>query len=116
MRSERVELRVMRTMFGLPAAGAEIAPMSEQKNDQKCRKNPPEHTVKFTAAIEATEARGRVARGHTGPLDIDYHGSEDHSLPCAFYESGAWVSYCWCALGRACCFPASPENGTAIRS
>ena len=30
MRSARVELRVMRTMFGLPAAASEIAPYGER--------------------------------------------------------------------------------------
>ena len=86
----------------------------DDENQEKYRNNPAEHAVKFTAEVE--EARGRVARGHTGPPDIDYHGGEDYTLPCAFYESSGWVSSCCCALRLASCSPASPENGTVIRS
>ena len=66
--------------------------------------------MKFTAAAE--DARGRVARGHTGPLDIDYDGQEGHSLPCAFCESGALACSCWCARGGSPAFlPAQKWHG-----
>ena len=35
-----------------------------------------------------THAGESPATTHIQPLYIDYHGGEDHSLPCAFYESG----------------------------
>ena len=94
MRSARVELRVMRTMFGLPAAaGNAFATMRARKSAGKIRRNMgsslPQRLEERTHAGESPAA--------TRPACIDYHGGEDHSLPCAFYESGTLVSFCWCA-------------------
>ena len=65
MRSARVESRVMRTMFGLPAAPRGKRGHDNEKRKQKCRNNPPEHTVKSTAQARELDARGRVARAAT---------------------------------------------------